>query len=262
MLPSVDFCGLTVTRLILGANPFGGFSHQTPERDHEMRAYYTVERIKETWALAEAAGYNTMITNNESPHIVQAVREYLGEGGRLQWIAQVNIRAKPNMAEAVAEVAEMGCKALYLHGAQTDDAYSRQDAAMLREWVALAHDHGLPAGVAGHAPQAHLWVDSLNLVDFHAVCFFNCGSVHTGGGEKFRLSDVAVAVDVIRRIQKPCIAYKIMGAGRIDARMAFEYALESIKPGDVVNVGMHRGDRDGMLAENAAMVSEMLGKRD
>ena len=39
MLPTVDFCGLTVTRLIIGANPFGGYSHQNPERDSEMRAY-------------------------------------------------------------------------------------------------------------------------------------------------------------------------------------------------------------------------------
>ena len=31
-----------------------------------------------------------MITNNETPHVLQAVREYLGEGGALQWIAQVN----------------------------------------------------------------------------------------------------------------------------------------------------------------------------
>jgi hypothetical protein len=66
-------------------------------------------------------------------------------------------------------------------------------------------------------------------------------------------------VETIRAIRKPCIAYKIMGAGRIDARMAFEYALENIKPGDVVNVGMHRGDNDTMVEENAAIVREVLG---
>ena len=71
MLPTVNFCGLTVTRLILGANPFGGFSHQNRERDREMVAYHTVDRILETWERAEAAGINTMITNNESPHVVQ-----------------------------------------------------------------------------------------------------------------------------------------------------------------------------------------------
>ena len=56
MLPTVQFCGLTVTRLIIGANPFGGYSHQNPQRDQEMKSYYTVERIKETWGRAEAAG--------------------------------------------------------------------------------------------------------------------------------------------------------------------------------------------------------------
>jgi hypothetical protein len=262
MLPSVDFCGLTVTRLIIGANPFGGYSHQNRTRDLEMRTFHTVERIHETWALAESAGLNTLISNNETPHVLQAVREYLGAGGALQWIAQVNCRTKPDMAEAIAEVVEIGAKALYFHGALVDDAYRHQDAAALRAWVETAHRHGIPAGVAGHAPAAHLWVDSLDLVDFHAVCFFNCGSLHTGQGELFRLADVAVAVDAIQRIRKPCIGYKIMGAGRIDARMAFEYAFESLKPGDVVNVGMHRGDRDGMVAENAAMVAEILRERD
>ena len=57
---------------------------------------------------------------------------------------------------------------------------------------------------------------------------------------------------------RPCIGYKIMGAGRIDARMAFEYAYENIKPGDVVNVGMHRGDKDNMVEENAALAREFL----
>jgi hypothetical protein len=49
-----------------------------------------------------------------------------------------------------------------------------------------------------------------------------------------------------------------MGAGRIDARMAFEYAFGSIKPTDVVNVGMHRGDRDDMVEANAAIVRAVL----
>jgi hypothetical protein len=259
MLPTVEFCGLTVTRLVIGANPFGGYSHQTPERDRAMRDYYTVARIQETWARAEAAGINTMVTNNETPHVLQATRAYLDGGGTLQWIAQVNLREKADMASAVDEVVDIGCSALYFHGALVDEAYRRDDVETIRRWCDYARSKGVPAGVAGHAPAAHLWVYSRGYADFHAVCFFNCGSVHTGGGEKFRLSDMARAVDAIRRIQKPCIGYKIMGAGRIDARMAFEYAFEQIKPGDVVNVGMHRGDKDAMVAENAALVRELLG---
>jgi hypothetical protein len=258
MLPTVGFCGLTVTRLIIGANPFGGYSHQNKARDTEMRSYYTVDRILETWERAQAAGINTMITNNETPHVLEAVRQYLGAGGALQWIAQLNCRTKPDMHAAIDEAVELGCKAVYFHGALVDRAYAQQDAETIRDWCAYARSCGVLAGVAGHAPQAHLWVDGLDVTDFHAVCLFNCGSLHTGKGEKFRLADMAPALDAVRSIERPCIAYKIMGAGRIDARLAFEYAFEQIKPGDVVNVGMHRGDRDDMVEENAALVREIL----
>jgi len=260
VLPTVGFCGLTVTRLIIGANPFGGYSHQNRERDEEMRSYYTVDRILETWGRAEAAGINTMITNNETPHVLQAVRQYLGTGGPLQWIAQLNCRAKPDMPEAIDEAVALGCKAVYFHGALMDKAYADQDAETVRAWCNYARSRGVPAGVAGHAPEAHLWVDDLDTVDFHAVCLFNCGSLHSGKGDKFRLADMAPALAAVRRIQKPCIAYKIMGAGRIDARMAFEYAFEQIKAGDVVNVGMHRGDRDDMVEENVALVRDILSR--
>ncbi|KKM98889.1 hypothetical protein LCGC14_1153430 [marine sediment metagenome] len=258
MLPTVDFCGIEVTRLVIGANPFGGYSHQSAERDREMREYYTIERIKQTWARAEAAGINTMVTNNETPHVLQAVREYLDEGGSLQWIAQVNSRSEPDMAVAVEEAVAIGCKAIYFHGAQVDDLYSRKDGRTLGKWCDTARSQGIPVGVAGHSPRVHRWVNSMDIVDFHAVCFFTCGSLHDGKGHTFRLGDVAPAAEATRAIDKPCIAYKIMGAGRIDAAMALEFALTSIKPTDVVNVGMHRGDKDDMVEENAATVCEVL----
>ncbi|NQT91294.1 MAG: hypothetical protein HQ559_00930 [Lentisphaerae bacterium] len=247
-----------MTRLVIGANPFGGYSHQSPERDRAMREYHSVERIKETWACAEAAGINTMVTNNETPHVLQAVREYLGAGGKLQWIAQVNRRDKPDMGPAVREAVAIGCKAIYFHGAQVDDLYRRRDARTLQAWCETVRAHGIPVGVSGHAAEAHRWVPSLNLVDFHAVCFFNCGSLHDGKGERFHLRDIGPAAETIRTIHKPCIAYKIMGAGRIDPKMALEFALTSIKPADVVNVGMHRGDKDNMVEEDAAMVRAIL----
>lgn len=258
MLPSVDFCGLKINRLIIGANPFGGYSHQSKSRDAEMVAYHTMERILETWQRAENAGINTMITNNETPRVMQSVQEYFNNNGKLQWIAQVNNRSKPEMAHSVDEVVEMGCKALYFHGAKVDRLYAEQDEETLRAWVEHAKSCGVVVGVAAHAPQAHLWVNSLDLVDFHAVPFFNCGSLHEGMGLKFKLRDMAPATSCIRAIEKPCIGYKIMGAGRIDARMAFEYAFDQIKPNDVVNVGMHRGDKDDMVEENVSLVEEIL----
>lgn len=260
MLPTVDFCGLAVTRLIIGANPFGGFSYQGPDRDREMATYHTSARIKETWARAWAAGINTMITNNETPHVIQTTAEYLAEGGPLQWIAQINSYGYPNMQAAIDRAMEIGCKAAYIHGGLVDGLYASGDAATLCAYIRYGQSLGVPMGVAGHKPEVHDWVNSLDLVDFHAVCFFNCGRLQSGQGCKLKLADLFPAVQCIQRLQKPCIGYKIMGAGHIDPVMAFEFAFEHIKPTDVVNVGMYRGDKDGIVEENVALVCDILGR--
>ena len=134
VLPSVTFCGLNLTRLLIGANPFVGGSHQTLLRNKEMLSYYTRERIIETWFRAESAGINAMVTNNESPGILETVSDYYKEGGRLQWIAQVNIRQKRELVNAIDEVIQLGCTALFLHGSFTDRAYANKDEDSLRAW--------------------------------------------------------------------------------------------------------------------------------
>lgn len=258
MLPAVDFCGLNVTRLVLGANPFGGYSHQNVQRDQAMVSYHTVDRILETWGRARAAGINTMVTNTETPHVLEAVRQHLAGKSPLQWIAQVGTPSLEAMPACVDAAVAMGAKAIYFHGMWTDNLFASQDEKTFRHWVAQARRHGLPVGAAGHSVLTHYWMDALGGLDFHVVCFFNCGSVHQRQGHRFRLTDALAATECVRRIRKPCVGYKIMAAGRIDAEMALEYAFDNIKPGDVVNVGMFRGDRDDMVEANAATVRRLL----
>ena len=52
-LPTISIAGIDACRLIIGGNPFSGFSHQSPKRSQEMRDWYTDERIVDT--LLEAA---------------------------------------------------------------------------------------------------------------------------------------------------------------------------------------------------------------
>jgi hypothetical protein len=137
-LPEVDFCGLRLSRLLIGANPFGGYSHQTAERDAQMRAYYTPDRIVETWRLAEDEGITGMVANNETPRVLQAVVRYHREGGRLQWIAQLNCMHKPDMEVAIDEALAIGAKAVFFHGALIDAAFAEQDESKVRRWFSHA----------------------------------------------------------------------------------------------------------------------------
>lgn len=259
MLPQVNLHGLSVSRLILGGNPFSGFSHQSHERDEEMLDYYTTERLKETLRRAEAAGINTTIMRSDL-HIHRLLREYYNEGGHIQWIAQVGgDSGQQTVVRAIDVAVTAGAKAIYIHGGHVDQAYADKDDTTLIEWLDHIRQRGLPAGVAGHASDAHLWADELGIADFHAVCFYNCGSLHRGGGDKFNREDPPLAVAAIQKIRKPCIGYKILGAGRIEPHEAFSFAFANIKDTDMVNVGMHRGDNDNMVEDNVATVEGILG---
>ncbi|HET6382082.1 MAG TPA: hypothetical protein VFJ58_01715 [Armatimonadota bacterium] len=261
MIPVVDFCGLKVSRLIIGGNPFSGFSHQSRERDQAMLNYYTTERIKETLRRAEAVGINSAILRSDA-FIHRMLREYRNEGGAIQWIAQVGADNGLDGAMRSIDVAvSAGARAAYIHGGFIDQVFADRNSELLTRWMDRIRWHGIPAGAAGHSPEAHLWVDSLGVADFQAIPFYNCGSLHDGKGDRFDRDDPPRAVEAIRTIQKPCIGYKILGAGRVDPRRGFEYAFGNIKPGDVVNVGMYRGDREEMVEENAAIVADTLGSR-
>src|SRR5512145_3526498 len=83
----VSLGALRVSRLILGGNPFSGFSHQTPAKDRERVAYFTTTRIKEILRQAESLGIDTLLARADR-HIMRTLQEYWAEGGAIQWIAQ------------------------------------------------------------------------------------------------------------------------------------------------------------------------------
>ena len=57
-MPTVDFFGHRVSRLIMGSNPFNGGSHIGPEMDAEMDSYYTIENIKKALRYGQTCGIN------------------------------------------------------------------------------------------------------------------------------------------------------------------------------------------------------------
>ena len=259
MLPTVDFCGIKMTRLLIGANPFGGFSHQNKERDAFMRNFHTPEQIMITWERAWKAGINTFVTNTETKHVIETTKKYIAEGGPMNWIGQLGRGDFPNMEATIDFACETGCKALFFHGGMVDNLFRDNDENSIRAWVAHAKAKGIPVGVAAHSPKSHIWVNKMDIVDFHVVPLFNCGSLHdAGGGEKFWIEDMQRAVDFIQSVKKPCIAYKVLGAGRIDAYTGLSYAYRNIKPGDVVNLGMNRADNDNIVEEDVKIVADLL----
>ena len=69
----------------------------------------------------------------------------------------------------------------------------------------------------------------------------------------------AKAVETIRQLEKPVIAYKILGAGRVGPKEGFDFALKNIRPKDGVCVGVWGKEGAGQLKEDAEMMKTMGG---
>ena len=67
---------------------------------------------------------------------------------------------------------------------------------------------------------------------------------------------------ILRQVDKPCLGFKILAAGRrcadgVSVKEAFQYAYNNLKSSDAVVVGMFQ-KHSNQVAQNAAIVRSLL----
>ena len=269
-LPTVDFCGTPISRLIIGGNPFSGNSHQNAQLDAEMEDYFTTQRIKETLWRCLDNGIDTMQLRGDK-HIMRILREFRLEGGRMHWIGQTATEMTP-YENNVRMIKNNGAFALYHHGTLTDSLFKEGRYDEIERRLRVIRESGMAVGLGSHMPEVfehaekHRWD-----VDFYMCCVYNISKIarvssavtgQANTDEPFDEEDRQIMFSFIRSTAKPCLAFKILGAGRrcateTDIAAAFTEAYASIKPGDACIVGMFPRDSD-QVRENAALVRKVL----
>ena len=251
-MPTIKLGPLEVSRLILGSNPFWGYSHQSRDRDQEMRQYHTDEVIVKVLDEAAANGI-TALASPPDKRWVDLWAKYLAGGGKMKiWIAQCH-GPPEKMEEEIDYAVKGGAKAVFIQGARTEKEVGWKHFDRLRGWVERIKGHNLPAGTAAHWPEVPGELEKRKFpTDFYFQCFYNVSREgQWGEGER------QAAVEAIRQIEKPVVAYKILAAGRLPAQAAFEYAFEKLRRKDGVCVGIHRGDAVDHVRQNA-LYTELL----
>jgi hypothetical protein len=131
--------------------------------------------------------------------------------------------------------------------------FAEGNSPIVRDYVRAVRDTGLLAGVSSHNPDVIKQIaDEGWEVDFFMTCFYfltrkqnmkeSMPTLPTGS-YVFYKDDPAAMTSVIRQVKQPCLAFKILGAGRLcssqdKVKSAFQYAFTNIKPTDGVIVGM------------------------
>lgn len=246
-----------VSRFILGGNPFSGFSHQSREMDVKMMHYFTAERIKATLREAEGLGITTVLARADL-HIIRVLMEYWDEGGKLKWLAQTCPGVGPSRM-CVEHAVNGGASGCHIHGGVMDHLVAQDQVEDAMDGVKAIHDAGLPAGVAGHNVRVFEWAEKHLDVDYYMCCYYNPtvrddDPTHDARkSERFDDEDRARMVEMIGRLSKPVIHYKVLAAGRNDPSAGFDFAARHMRGGDAVCVGIYDEGRPGMLGEDVRL---------
>lgn len=266
-LPSVDLFGRKVTRLILGTNPLFGYSHFNGIYDRLMREWMTPERRIETVLRAEQAGINTwqLHYHQDTMAMVDALR---ARGSKMQMFLLSDFEAQKDFS-LIPPLAKRGFIGIAHHGNRTDEAFRSGNMDRVREFCRVVRGTGMKVGLSTHNPEVIDLIESQDWdVDYYMTCLYRVSRTRDEArsamngeaplGETFLEKDPVRMTRVIRQVKKPCLAFKILGAGRAggtreQVEAAFRFAFDNIKPTDAVIVGMFPKFKDEM-AENAAIV--------
>ena len=250
-IPKVKFGEHEITRLIIGGNPLCGGSHFSGEMSQDMIDFYTPEKVVEVLKQCEELGINTVQARGDYHRIMYYLELFRREGGKLNWIAQTASEMH-DIRNNIRVISAFGAIGIYFHGSRTDNMWHAGKIDEVKEYMKVARDCGVQVGVGSHIPEVIDYVENEGWdIDFYMACVYNLNrqeresAIVSGvfAKEKFYEEDPPKMCKIIRAVDKPCLAFKILAASRRcstqeEVKATFKWAFDNIKPTDAVVVGM------------------------
>lgn len=277
LLPTVNWNGHTITRLLVGHNPVKGQSHFSKPMDAEMRAWHLpLENRVALLEECQRCGINT--AQFGAPFMHEAIAAHAAQGGRMQWIAtlygnesgDLGVGDPLGLEEELQTILSVNPRPIGIQhfGEKTDRLFFERKFDLLHDRLKRLRDTGLLVGVCTHLAQVAEEIASRGWdVDFFQTCFYRVYSsadLHNidRDNEVFDEADRDRMVGFIKTVNKPCMAFKVLGASRkcgspAEIQHAFEFAFANIKPTDAVLTGMWQRYRN-QVAQNCATVRQVL----
>ena len=273
LLPTIQLGPHRVTRLIIGGNPIYGYSHFNKHFDRHMTAWHTPERVMELLRRCEECGLNTF-QNSYSERTLSDLDRYRSSGGTMHWLCLGNPDwdQHPELIDDAARHKPIGISP---HGALDERLHRQKKYDVLTDLLKRIRDQGVLVGLSAHDPTLIETAEEKGWdVDYYMCSLYFLTRPREeyrailGNdlplGEIYLPSDPPRMFKAIQATTKPCLAYKLLAAGRrvgspAEVRRCFEEAFANIKPKDAAIVGMYQQFGD-QVAENAAIVRE-IGSR-
>lgn len=267
-LPTGLIKDMKISRLLLGGNLL---THYTHSRDLKYvytlaQHYNTLDKILETMALAESHGINTLVIHT-APGVMNFLREYrYKRGGKMQWIVCPTAEIDETMdayRTQVNQIVDNGVDAVYLWGVRSDQLVAQGKIDRIAKAVEIAKQAGVPSGVGAHDLRAVIECEKNGIdADFYIKTFHHHNYPTAPKPEEIQdiiaeipgywCNDPGKVSEFMSGVSKPWIAFKVMAAGAIPPKDAFQYAFDH--GADHILAGMF----DFEIAEDVRIAGEVL----
>jgi len=252
-LPAGRIGKVKISRIICGGNLINGYAHS---RDliyvsELLRHYFTDEKVIETWQISEENGINTAIANvrgGEGDKIIEntirLLNKYWDErGGKIQWIAQTNPRVN-DLTSSIKKAVDNGAVGAFIQGGVGDSFVKDGRVDLLGKAIDFIKQNGLIAGVGGHLVDVPIACEKEGIEpDFY---FKTLNDVDYNSATPQR------TIEFMKNVNKPWIAYKVLGAGVIHPKKGLKYVFEN--GADFACVGMF----DFQVIEDVLIAKDVL----
>jgi hypothetical protein len=250
---------LRLTRLICGGNLISGFAHS---RDliyvsPLLKHYFTDNRVLDTLQLCEDHGINTAILRLDDNTLRLLGLHRQQRLGKLQWIAQVKLPTDDPHAE-IKRAIDHGAVGVYVHGGVGDTLVREGRVEALGKAVETIRQNGAIAGIAGHSLEVPKACEQAGLNPDFYLKTFNSKNYWSAGpmprNDSVWEETPAETMAFMAEVDKPWIAYKVLGAGAIHPQQGFTYAFEN--GADFICVGMF----DFQIAEDVDLARKAIAR--
>jgi uncharacterized membrane protein YphA (DoxX/SURF4 family) len=272
-LPSGKLGDLTITRMVMGCNLIGGWSHARDliYANTLFKAYNNERKIIETFYLAEQAGINTtFMVTQYYPTFNKYKTIY---HSNMQSICQAMLPDKDFFSDINTAINSKPT-AIYIQGGEGDRYASAGKFDMLKKAVDYIKEHGYPAGVGAHSLETIKACEREGInADFYVKTFHhdnywsahpienreeysvigNTSPDHNRFHENMWDLFPLQTIEYMKGVNKPWFAFKVLAAGAIEPKDGFRHAFEN--GADFICVGMF----DFQVVDNVNTATEILG---
>ncbi|MDA0709185.1 MAG: hypothetical protein O3B73_03130 [bacterium] len=270
-LPTVSFGKHQISRLIMGDNPIYGYSHFNQLLSQHQKEANTSDSVLATLSRAEEVGINAW-QNTLTERSASDLKKHRDRGGSIQYFCLSAGRDWYEEPHLIAEAARQAPIGMAPHGSGVAGrCFAENKMTHLQDILKRIRDTGVMVGLSAHDPRIVEYAEEHDWdIDYYMTALYNLSGARKAFEEQFGyppLGEVYLRAHrdrmcgVIQKTDKPCIAFKVLAAGRAiqskdQIREEFAFALDHIKSSDVLLVGMYQKFSD-QLGENAALLAEL-----